>query len=410
VGQNTDVTVHRVKLTNSYHAFQESLQIKKILPELGSRAQGSTKDSLVQLLNLFQYEIREAWHSPEGQRLMEERNLLDDESEEKDRCGPPHRKRIKLEHETNAKVGKFSDPRPQKPGKELISAKPGDGSAGWYAEKDALGLNEFLQLHTRENYHDEFIGLPRKAKGLFNHQKNNLRRLLSYGNDHGNLSTSVWKETDLENSAVLERALELMLRVRLGAKELPMLPFPLIDLSQVPKSRRKQLQYLLSELAHKILDYDKNNTVGANRDLKEVIKGLDITKSLSQIERALEAHARYGDCAAADVKEETSEDEEISIEVPKQQVKVEIKTEVKEEVTEVNWGKASIQAQIYIDLTEDADESSIVDGNKTRDRDVILIDDSSDDDGCGNDTLPNNTADTPDDQGKEIKEADSPGQ
>jgi hypothetical protein len=255
-------------------------------------------------------------------------------------------------------------------------AKPGDGSAGWYADRDPQSLNEFLKLRTRENYHNEFLDLPRKAKGLFNYQKNSLRRLLSYGNDDGHLSTSVWKETDLENPAVLERALELMLRVRLGAKELPMLPFPLIGLSRVPQSRRKQLRHLLSELAHTIQDYDKNNTAGANRDLKETIKGLDTTKSNKQIERALEAHARYGDYAAAVIMEGTSEDEEISTEIPRQHVKVEIKTEVKEEVTdEVNWGKASIQPQIVIDLTEDAGEFGLRDWAKTKDREVIVIDD-----------------------------------
>ncbi|KAI3326118.1 P-loop containing nucleoside triphosphate hydrolase protein [Xylariaceae sp. AK1471] len=330
VGQNSDVTIHRLKLKNSYHAFRESRQIEKILPELGARAQGNTKKVLVRLLNLFQYEIHDAWHSPEGQKLMKEKNLLDDEEGKvKEQPDTSDRKRIKLENGSKVKVeGKRikveDEDEANSPGNLFVSnhsntrdadastgsnshkrervpvtPKPGNGSAGWFNNKDDLSDDDaFLEIRTRDDYYQEFIELPRRAKSLFSHAKNNLRRLLSYGNDNGNLSTVPWNEDDLANPAVLERSLELMLRVRLGANDIAMLPFPLVDLSRAPKSRRKELQRLLADMVHTDQEFDEAVPVAAVKDLKESLKGSDVKKSLAQIDKDLEAQARYGDADA----------------------------------------------------------------------------------------------------------------
>jgi hypothetical protein len=314
-----------LKFKNSYHAFRESRQIEKILPELGARAQGKTKKVLVRLLNLFQFEIHEAWHSPEGQKLMQEKNLLDDEDGKgEEQTDTQDRKRIKLENGIKVKVegkrikvedelntpkslrasdhsntgdaGAPSGSNPHKRVGKPVTPKPGDGTAGWYKSKDDLSDDDaFLEVRTRDDYYQEFIDLPRKAKGLFSHKKNNLRRLLSYGNDNGNLSTVPWNEGDLENPAVLERSLELMLRVRLGANDIAMLPFPLIDLSRTPKSSRKELQRLLAGMVHTDQDLDQAVPTAAAKDLKENLKGSDVKKSLAQIDEDLEVQARYGD-------------------------------------------------------------------------------------------------------------------
>ncbi|KAI0974205.1 P-loop containing nucleoside triphosphate hydrolase protein [Xylaria arbuscula] len=330
VGQNSDVTVHRVKLKNSYHTFLESRQIEKILPELGARAHGNTKKVLVRLLNLFQNEIREAWNSPEGRKLRQERNLLeDDDSDEEADSVAPHRikkeeetessgfKRIKREEEAespapkrckfNVKPLTLLDDNQVKEEEEDFSGTlfvsntirpglsskaherkpmPGDGTGGWY--------HRFLWVRTRDKYYQEFMNLPQEAKSVFSHSKNNLRRLLSYGNDNGALSTTPWDEDDLENPAVLERALELMLRVRLGAKDIAMLPFPLINLSQASARRLKQLQRLLADTNH--TDQDLSGaTSPAGRDSRETMKGIDLQKSLAEIDKDLEAQARHGD-------------------------------------------------------------------------------------------------------------------
>ncbi|KAI1742612.1 P-loop containing nucleoside triphosphate hydrolase protein [Xylaria scruposa] len=303
VGQQSDVTVHRVKLKNSYHTFRESRQIEKILPELGARAQENTKKVLVRLLNLFQYEIRNAWESPEGQKLMEEMNLLedDDEEEEAEEHAP---KKIKLEdgaqcngnvnnertkkdkevtfmknHRNTCLPGRLntdvtSSSSSKKRGQEAIEPETGDGSGGWYMQPSESDIDAFLGLRTRDDYYGEFIKLPRKSKSLFSHEKNNLRRLLSYGNNDGELSTSSWSEDDLENPAVLERALELMLRVRLGANDIAMLPFPMIDFSAVDATQRRHLQRLLADMKHTDQDADDPAPM-ASSNLKEPLRWSD---------------------------------------------------------------------------------------------------------------------------------------
>ncbi|KAI1419391.1 P-loop containing nucleoside triphosphate hydrolase protein [Xylaria sp. FL1777] len=328
VGQTSDVTVHRVKLKNSYHSFRESRQIEKILPELGARAHGNTKRVLVRLLNLFQYEIHEAWHSSEGQKLRQEKNLLDDDNSDEEAEPSAHKgikkeedvespafERVKLstnpmikvedkkikKEEVDSPESLFSsfEPLPtsssNKRGQEPLMPRPGNGSGGWY-NKDGLSDDAaFLALRTRDEYYEEFIDLPRKAKSVFSHSKNNLRRLLSYGNDDRTLSTRPWNEADLENPAVLERGLELMLRVRLGAKEIAMLPFPMIDLSRASASRRAQLQLLLAETRYTDQDLNSADASSASKESKEVLRGTDLKKPLAQIDEDLEKLALFTD-------------------------------------------------------------------------------------------------------------------
>ncbi|TRX95812.1 hypothetical protein FHL15_003366 [Xylaria flabelliformis] len=321
VGQMSDVTVHRVKFTNSFHTFRESRQIEKILPELGARAQGETKKVLVQLLNLFQYEIRNAWESPEGQKLMKEMNLLEDDENDED--GEPAPKKIKLEngaqcggnventkkdkgvtfmknHRNTYLPGKHntdvtSSSSSKKRGQEAIEHKTGDGSRGWFADPFESDINVFLALRTRDAYYAEFIKLPRKSKSLFSHEKNNLRRLLSYGNSGEELSTSPWSEDDLEKPAVLERALELMLRVRLGASDIAMLPFPMIDFSAADAAQRRHLQRLLAEMKHTDQDIDGPAPVASAKDLKEPLRCSNVNKSPTEIEKDLDKQAKFGE-------------------------------------------------------------------------------------------------------------------
>ncbi|TGJ87005.1 hypothetical protein E0Z10_g1754 [Xylaria hypoxylon] len=364
VGQNSDVTVHRLKLKNSYHAFRESRQIEKILPELGARAQGKTKQVLVRLLNLFQYEVREAWNSPEGQKLLRDKNLRDDDEfkEEKERAPKKPKsnflagvnknhpkikieakdedegKRVKKEEEEHdlkkpksnflAMVNKdnpmtkvevdVKDKRVKgeedvSSGNPFVSNGPQLGlpaTTGSNPKKRKLDaiepsmdndlsdtdddLSEFFELRTRDDYYREFIDLQHPTKRAFSHAKNNLRRLLSYGYDNGKLSTEPWAEKDLANPAVLERALELMLRVRLGAKDITMLPFPTIDLSAAPSSRRVYLQNLLSETRHTDQDLDVA-APAASKDPRETLRGTDLEKPLAEIDADLKAQARFGE-------------------------------------------------------------------------------------------------------------------
>ncbi|KAI1116294.1 P-loop containing nucleoside triphosphate hydrolase protein [Nemania sp. NC0429] len=370
VGQEEDVTVHRVKLKNSYHTFRESRQIEKILPELGGRAHGKMNKFLVQLLNHFQYEVHKAWNSPEAQRLRKEMNLLEDEEEEA--AGDsvePHRKMAKLDNtprtslhlesrnvrvaETitpedakvkleDKKANVIKDPRRKienmgslpahkfdikvesnevkledipdfctttpaftlaravkrtpvllKRKRDAIDPKPGDGSGGWFngdSWRKEADSEEFLMRRMRDEYYQEFLALPNEARCRFSHAKNNLRRLLSYMNEDDE-----WTEEDLEYPAVLERALELMLRVRLGANDIAMLPFPMIDYSQAPESRRRQLQGLLAGMRHTDQALDRGSTAASTRDLRETLRGVDMKKPLEEIERELEHQVRFGD-------------------------------------------------------------------------------------------------------------------
>ncbi|KAI1284077.1 P-loop containing nucleoside triphosphate hydrolase protein [Xylaria sp. FL0933] len=326
VGQDSDVTVHRVKLKNSYHSFRESRQIEKILPELGARAHGNMKKALVKLLNLFQYEVIEAWKSPEGKRLRRWRNLLDDDISEKEdeprglkrikKEEPdesPAPKRVKLDTNFMARVkGKKIKKEEDESGRLLASAelstsneieqaarrrrRGNDGSGGWINYNNCPTAREaFLALRTRDEYYREFIELPQKAKSFFSHAKNNLRRLLSYGNNGGSLSTTEWVEEDLNKPPVLERALELMLRVRLGAKDIAMLPFPMIDFSLASTPHREKLQRLLAQMKHTDQDLNSATASSASRESREAMRGIDLKRPLAEIDQALEDQARLGD-------------------------------------------------------------------------------------------------------------------
>ncbi|KAI0400495.1 P-loop containing nucleoside triphosphate hydrolase protein [Xylaria palmicola] len=315
VGQDSDVTVHRVKLKNSYHSYQESRQIDKILPELSARAQGDTQDTLVQLLNLFHYEVQEAWLSPEGRKLMKEKSLLDDIDEEdeededketEDSAAPAHKK-VKLNDGASYEVKE-----------EVVEVKVEDDPSN---DSLALGFSDgfsdislddgFLNFLTRDEYYEEFIDLPSIEKSYFNPTKNNLRRLLSYGNDIGKLSTAPWARDDLEQPAVLERAFELILRVRLGAKDIAMLPLPLIDFSQAPASRRRRLQSLLADInGRKLLDHGNAGSAAANKDILETLGGIDVKMTVKEIDRELELQARFGDLGSGFVWRSDSEDED----------------------------------------------------------------------------------------------------
>ncbi|RYP53801.1 hypothetical protein DL768_001252 [Monosporascus sp. mg162] len=316
VGQKSDVKVFRIKFTNSYHSFRECRQVEKLLPELGTRAQGPMNDVLVQILNLFQHEVDEAWKRPEALKLMAEKNLLSDNyilenlvdpvenppesNDENDRLNTqeegPSSKRQKLnnaralsKHAQNAKTKR------KKGGDGWLRENPNHGSAN----DDA----DFLSLKTRNEYYDEYKQLPKSAKSHFSHDKNMLRRMLSYGSPEGNNIKRIWTVKDLENSAVLERAMELMLRVRLGTGPIQMLPLPQIDFSLVPEEQRVALQRRLEKVIQTDQDVDeiRDQLEGAGKKgLRENLPGdTSINASCADIENALDRNAMYNSLTPA---------------------------------------------------------------------------------------------------------------
>ncbi|KAI1085178.1 P-loop containing nucleoside triphosphate hydrolase protein [Whalleya microplaca] len=305
VGQLADVTVHRLKVNNTFHEFRESRQLEKIIPELGTRAQGDMKAVLVQLLNLFQCDVEDAWKSPEAQRLLETKNLLSDqvsESEVPENLDEQKNKRIKLEDGTARANDSSSEaiklPRMRK------RHKTGDGKAGWFKNPE-LGLEDdeaaFLRLRTRESYYEEFKNLPKEAKSRFNHEKNKLRRLLSYHNE----DRSQWTVSDLDNAAVLERAIELTLRLRLGSQTSAMLPLPLVDLSLVSAKKRRELRRLLGQntLTDQDVERAREEAEGSKSKGKEKVGAVRLAitsgETNDEIDEALRMDVRQGAGAGA---------------------------------------------------------------------------------------------------------------
>ncbi|KAI0386817.1 SNF2 family N-terminal domain-containing protein [Hypomontagnella monticulosa] len=251
VGQESDVQVYRLKVNNSYHSFRESRQVEKILPELATRARGPLNRVFVQLLNLFQFEVDDAWKRPEALELVESMNLLTDPVvEEEDEMPAP--KRIKLEdgttEETEAANEELIPSSEKSPTTTLGKRKREDSepatllSTASFFKKYPWG---FLAMQRRERYYKQFMSYQGKIKSSFCHKKNNLRRLLSYGGPHNNATRRKWSVEDLDNVAVLERAMELTLRIRLGANNIEMLPLPQIDFSLVPKEKLADLAKLM---------------------------------------------------------------------------------------------------------------------------------------------------------------------
>ncbi|KAI0137894.1 SNF2 family N-terminal domain-containing protein [Hypoxylon sp. NC0597] len=355
VGQESDVKVYRLKVNNSFHSFCESRQTEKILPELGTRAQGPMNSVLVQLLNLFQCEIDEVWETKEAEKLLENMNLLadptmyeEDEELESDTDGSqsdePPPKRIKIEEGAFPKTEAADQDAPDSmegiaeyPSQEFTQtcaqecetdsedsekesgSEPGESSGkgilgkrrGKHVEmappKSTAylfdgGSREFLSLKPRAEYYDEFKGLPREVKSYFCHKKNNLRRMLSFGNlDNNNATTRVWTADDLNDSAVLERAMELTLRVRLGTNNLEMLPLPQIDFSLAPKKKVKELAGLLGDL--KVTDQDveaaRENSQGTSSKLKSdssrALKSVSEDMSASEMDQVYKDEIRTRD-------------------------------------------------------------------------------------------------------------------
>lgn len=78
--------------------------------------------------------------------------------------------------------------------KKAARRKAEPGSAGWFRDglhegngddDDDDGSASFLAPRTRNEYYAEFKRLPRHARSHLSHEKNMLRRLLSYGTGAG---------------------------------------------------------------------------------------------------------------------------------------------------------------------------------------------------------------------------------
>ncbi|KAI1344895.1 P-loop containing nucleoside triphosphate hydrolase protein [Xylariaceae sp. FL0016] len=324
VGQTRDVSVHRIKVNNSYHSYIESRQVEKMLPELGSRARNPMKDVMVRLLNLFQSEVDEAWQSRRGQMLSKEKRLVSNKASdiaEYKRYEEPAKKRIKLKQETGARVksedtsGDESESQSEQssnnssddelPDLAYLAAeslkrkrhakilKKELGHAGWAVESDDMSTHEevFFALKTRGEYFEEFKGLPRNAKSFFDHSLNDLRRLMSYGRPNRSNISRRWAVKDLDDTAVLERALELMLRIRLGTGNIPMLPHPQIDFSRAPTEKRAALFKMLAECTRTGHDFETAMESKPTKS-KEAFKGIDCAEaSFNEIAEALDKEA-----------------------------------------------------------------------------------------------------------------------
>ncbi|KAI1778068.1 SNF2 family N-terminal domain-containing protein [Hypoxylon cercidicola] len=304
VGQESDVKVVRLKVNNSFHSFRESRQVEKILPELGSRAQGSMNGVLVQLLNLFQFEIDEAWESPEAQKLLQDRNmLLDPHVAPED--GPPG-KRIKLEDGTFTETGVADQSSvqpvkisfmPQSTAKRSLDET--NDSASFDCASHFQNVDEFLALKTRKDYYEEYKKYPIPLKIAFSNAKNNLRRMLTYGGPDSNRIRRVWTVKDLDNPAVLERAMELMLRVRLGANAVEMLPYPQIDFSLVSEEKREKLEKALGKTDAIDQDLDEAREEADNSRYKtrledQAMRGIGRHMTLPQRDQVFEDDIAHG--------------------------------------------------------------------------------------------------------------------
>ncbi|KAK7754852.1 hypothetical protein SLS62_003166 [Diatrype stigma] len=316
VGQMSDVQVHRIMVKNSYHSFRESRQVEKLLPELASRAQGPMNDVLVDILNLFQEEIDILWKSPESLKLVSEKNLLLNEwkdvstDNQDDTDTKQASKRQKMEDGsflpansmTAASVEAPSTPSRSSPHNNP-QLKVERGSAGWFCNNSDENDNdngsdetEFLAMMTRNDFYSEFKELPKLAKSHFDHEKNMLRRSLSYGTPGGNATKRIWTAQDLKNPAVLERAMELMIRIRLSARPIMILPLPQINFALAPIEERIALQKQLAKVTHTEQDVEVTRQQlesPKKGGIKETLPGeTSIDASCSEIERALNENSR----------------------------------------------------------------------------------------------------------------------
>lgn len=160
---------------------------------------------------------------------------------------------------------------------------------------------EFLRLKPRMAYYKEFKNFPGEVKSHFSHEKNNLRRLLSYRRKNLDGTTREWTADDLDNSAVLERALELTLRVRLGADNISMLPSPQISFTRVSEQKIRHLTKLLGQAeltAQEIDEMIERSAARARRGgSRSELRGVEDGMTLNEIDEIFRADITRGETA-----------------------------------------------------------------------------------------------------------------
>ncbi|KAJ1326705.1 SNF2-related protein [Microdochium nivale] len=235
-GQENVVQVARLMVNNSFHAFQEGRQVDKLLPELSVRAQQKTNEDLVLLLNLMQHESYQAWDKPEAKELIRTKKILSDNY---------LRHQAKKREEDRCKI-------------------PVDGWHRWgsteYEQRTA-----FLRPCTRSQYYDSYKDLNRHEKLNFDHDKNGQRRLMMYSGPHGK-KAAPFTIRDLSDRHLLERALELQIRILLGTDQLAMLPIPQINLPSISQEDLERLADELDEINKLEHDDDSKMQDIANTD------------------------------------------------------------------------------------------------------------------------------------------------
>lgn len=226
--KHSKVGVLRIMVKNTYHAYTRSRQIDRLIPRLASRS--LDKDVLLTMLNALQVEIDFAHRSFAGKELLNSKNLL---------AGPFTRTEA-LDRLLNI-APKLSDELlerlvPEDLREERDLAMMEERSAYELVAKESKGWKDnFLEPKTRKEFSDEWRKLTPAARTFFSYKKNGIRRLLTFP------PNKTYTLADLEAAAgtaspLLERALECLIKIKIGARETEHKSCPHIEFNMLPQS------------------------------------------------------------------------------------------------------------------------------------------------------------------------------
>ena len=299
LGKRDTVSIFRLLVHDSFHGYRESGQIDKFLHSLALGDDGDQAEALVALLQKFQPEIDMAYDSDAGKALLRERHLLLEDlegepgGEAADDNGEPAEKRRRVGSAAASAAAIAAHPNDDLP-KSVSSDRYNlklTGIRGFIEGPE----DQFLRPRTRQEYHQEFKSLPFPASHAFSHEKNMLRRLLSYGNRRK------WTVEDLQNPAFRERAHELLLQVHLGSPGLDMRPVPMIGLSDRRRERLDNISKRLVEAGKEDEDFPDMVDRSGNRAGSRGRKDVQFDTGLSVVE--LEKRINFREGIGAKIKE-----------------------------------------------------------------------------------------------------------
>ncbi|KFY97411.1 hypothetical protein V500_02085 [Pseudogymnoascus sp. VKM F-4518 (FW-2643)] len=236
VSQTRNVLVVRLVVDNSHDGSRETRQADKAIPDLATRSWSvATKELLVQYLNQQQVDVRNMHESEVGQQILAGRLVLPMQAatvlagENESRRVQPNRTKKKPSRLID-EIGQGQDTLVDGEESDEDDTQSQYEDDGEYGDGSALTTDEMKKAFRQQAL--EF-------QESFNQEEYNMRLLLSIP------VNKVFTVTDLNNPAILERALRILFCRRIGMSSPTARLGPHITYSLVPTELREKMKKMV---------------------------------------------------------------------------------------------------------------------------------------------------------------------